>query len=35
MEFSARDPATQAKASAMSPSWDGVEASEQAISKGL
>ena len=35
MEFSARDPASQAKYSAMSPAWEGVEASETAISQGL
>ena len=35
MEFSARDPDSQAKYSAMSSKWEGVEASEGAISRGL
>lgn len=35
MEFAARDPATQAKYDAMSPQWEGVQASEGAISRGL
>ena len=35
MEFSPRDPESQAKYSAMSPAWEGIEASESAISQGL
>ena len=34
MEFLPRDPATQAKYSAMSPSWEGVASSEAAIARG-
>jgi hypothetical protein len=35
LQFRPRDPVTQAKYSAMSPTWHGVEASESAISQGL
>jgi hypothetical protein len=34
MEFLPRDPATQAKYSAMSPTWEGVASSEAAIARG-
>lgn len=34
MEFQVRDPATQAKYSAMSPKWEGVESSEKAVARG-
>lgn len=34
MEFTPRDPATQAKYSAMSPAWEGVASSEAAIARG-
>ena len=34
MEFLPRDPATQAKYSAMSPGWEGVASSEAAIARG-
>jgi hypothetical protein len=34
MEFLVRDPATQAKASAMSPGWEGVSSSEASIARG-
>ena len=35
LQFQERDPIAQAKYSAMSSSWEGVEASESAISKGV
>ena len=35
LEFQPRDPVTQAKYSAMSPSWEGIESSEAAIARGL
>jgi hypothetical protein len=34
MEFLVRDPAKQAKYSAMSPSWEGLASSEAAIARG-
>lgn len=34
MEFQVRDPAKQAKYSAMSPSWEGIASSEAAIARG-
>ena len=34
MEFLPRDPARQAKYSAMSPSWEGIQSSEAAIARG-
>jgi len=34
LEFQPRDPAGQAKYSAMSPSWEGLESSESAIARG-
>lgn len=34
MEFTPRDPAKQAKYSAMSPAWEGVASSEAAIARG-
>jgi hypothetical protein len=34
MEFLPRDPAKQAKYSAMSPGWEGLESSEAAIARG-
>lgn len=34
MEFKPRDPAAQAKYSAMSPTWEGVQSSEAAIARG-
>lgn len=34
LEFAARDPVTQAKYDAMSPSWEGPKASEGAITAG-
>jgi hypothetical protein len=34
MEFKPRDPVTQAKASAMSKSWEGVQSSEASIARG-
>jgi hypothetical protein len=34
LEFQPRDPAGQAKYSAMSPSWEGLESSETAIARG-
>jgi len=34
MEFTPRDPAAQAKYSAMSPSWEGIKSSEAAIARG-
>lgn len=35
LEFQPRDPVSQAKYSAMSPSWQGVESSEKAIAQGI
>ena len=35
LEFQPRDPESQAKYSAMSPSWEGIESSESAIAKGV
>lgn len=34
LEFQARDPVAQAKYSAMSSSWEGIESSEAAIARG-
>ncbi len=34
LEFQPRDPVTQAKYSAMSPSWEGIDSSEAAIARG-
>jgi hypothetical protein len=34
MEFAARDPIAQAKYSAMSGKWEGIESSESAIARG-
>jgi hypothetical protein len=34
LEFQVRDPVAQAKYSAMSPGWEGVESSESAIARG-
>ena len=34
LEFQERDPVTQSKYSAMSPSWEGVDSSETAIARG-
>ena len=34
MEFKPRDPVSQAKYSAMSGSWEGIESSEAAIARG-
>lgn len=34
MEFTPRDPAKQAKYSAMSPAWEGIASSETAIARG-
>jgi hypothetical protein len=34
MEFQPRDPAKQAKHSAMSPTWEGIASSEAAIARG-
>lgn len=34
MEFAARDPVAQAKYSAMSGKWEGIESSESAIARG-
>jgi hypothetical protein len=34
LEFQPRDPATQSKYSAMSPTWEGIESSEAAIARG-
>ena len=34
MEFKARDPVAQAKHSAMSSKWEGIESSEAAIARG-
>ena len=35
LEFQQRDPVSQAKYSAMSPSWEGIESSEAAIARGV
>jgi hypothetical protein len=35
LEFAARDPVTQAKYDAMSSTWEGVKATETAITRGL
>lgn len=35
LEFQARDPVSQAKYSAMSSSWEGIESSEAAIARGV
>ena len=35
LQFQERDPIAQAKYSAMSPKWEGVESSESAIAKGV
>ena len=35
LEFQARDPVSQSKYSAMSPSWEGIESSEAAIASGI
>ncbi len=35
LEFQPRDPVTQAKYSAMSPSWEGIQSSEAAIARGV
>lgn len=35
LQFQPRDPVSQAKYSAMSPTWEGVESSEAAIAKGV
>ena len=35
LEFQPRDPVSQSKYSAMSPSWEGIESSEAAIAKGV
>ena len=35
LQFQPRDPVAQAKYSAMSPTWEGVESSEAAIAKGM
>lgn len=34
LEFAPRDPATQAKYSALSSTWEGVESSEKAVADG-
>jgi hypothetical protein len=34
MEFAPRDPVTQAKYSALSPTWEGVESTEKAVARG-
>lgn len=34
LEFQVRDPQTQAKYSAMSPAWEGIQSSEAAIARG-
>jgi hypothetical protein len=34
LEFQPRDPVTQSKYSAMSPTWEGIESSEAAIARG-
>ena len=35
LEFQPRDPVAQAKYSAMSPTWEGIESSEAAIASGI
>ncbi len=35
LEFKARDPAAQAKYSAMSPTWEGIDSSNKAIASGV
>lgn len=35
MEFQARDPVSQSKYSAMSPTWEGIQSSESAIARGV
>ena len=35
LEFAPRDPVAQAKYSAMSPTWEGVESSNKAIAQGM
>lgn len=35
LEFKPRDPASQAKYSAMSPTWEGIESSNKAIASGV
>jgi hypothetical protein len=35
LEFQQRDPVSQAKYSAMSPGWEGIESSEAAIARGV
>jgi hypothetical protein len=35
LEFQARDPEAQAKYSAMSPTWEGIQSSEKAIARGV
>jgi hypothetical protein len=35
LEFKPRDPAAQAKYSAMSPTWEGIESSNKAIAAGV
>jgi hypothetical protein len=35
LEFQPRDPVSQSKFSAMSPSWEGVDSSEKAIAQGV
>ena len=35
LEFKPRDPVAQAKYSAMSPTWEGVESSNKAIASGV
>ena len=35
LEFKPRDPVAQAKYSAMSPTWEGIESSNKAIASGV
>lgn len=35
LEFKPRDPVSQAKYSAMSPTWEGIESSNKAIASGV
>jgi hypothetical protein len=35
LEFKARDPVAQAKYSAMSPTWEGIDSSNKAIASGV
>lgn len=35
LEFKPRDPVAQAKYSAMSPTWEGIESSNKAIAAGV